>query len=35
MVFNQGYSDYPNIQCEVCENKSICKYKCKLVSSDN
>ena len=32
MVFNQGYSDFPPAQCERCENKSICKYKDKLVS---
>ena len=32
MVFNQGYTDFPHAQCERCENKSICKYKDKLVS---
>lgn len=32
MVFNQGYTDFPPAQCERCENKSICKYKDKLVS---
>ena len=35
MVFNQGYSDFPPAQCERCENKSICKYKDKLVSVCN
>ena len=32
MIYNQGYSDFPPAQCERCENKSICKYKDKLVS---
>lgn len=32
MIFNKGYSDYPSLQCDKCENKSICKYKDKLVS---
>lgn len=35
MVFNQGYTDFPPAQCERCENKSICKYKDKLVSVCN
>ena len=26
MIFNQGYSDLPSLQCDKCANKDICKY---------
>ena len=26
MIFNQGYSDFPSLQCDKCINKDICKY---------
>ena len=32
MVFNQGYTDYPSVQCDKCRNKEICKYSEKYKS---
>ena len=26
MIFNQGYSDFPCLQCDKCIYKDICKY---------
>lgn len=31
MVFNQGYSDFPSLQCDKCANKYICKYTVKYM----
>lgn len=37
MIFNQGYSDFPSLQCDKCTNKDICKYlnvECKKFSKN-